>query len=66
MNTNFRNIEKKITADGWVLVRISGSHYQYKKIGSLLTVVIPNHNGKDLSIGVIKNLEKITGLSLTR
>lgn len=66
MNTNFRNIEKKITANGWTLVRISGSHNQYKKIGSLLTVVIPNHNGKDLSIGVIKNLEKITGLFLTR
>lgn len=66
MNTNFRNIEKKITADGWILVRISGSHYQYKKVGSLLTVVIPNYNGKDLSIGIINNLKKVTGLSLTR
>ena len=66
MNTNFKTIEKKIVADGWTLVRITGSHYQYKKQGCMPTVVIPNHNGRDLSIGVIKNLERITGLSLTR
>lgn len=66
MNTNFKNIERKITADGWTLVRITGSHYQYKKAGSPLTVVVPNHSGRDVSIGVIKNLEKITGLSLMR
>lgn len=66
MNTNFKQIEKKIVADGWVLVRVNGSHYQYKKPNNPNTVVIPNHRGRDLSIGVIKNLENITGLSLRR
>ena len=28
--TNFKKIEKIIVADGWVLVRVNGSHYQYK------------------------------------
>ncbi len=63
---NFKKIEKIILADGWVLVRVCGSHYQFKKIGVSQTVVIPNHGSKDISTGVLKNLEKITGLSLRR
>ena len=66
MNTDFRTIKKKVTADGWVLVRIVGSHFQFKKEGNPQTVVIPNHGGKSISIGVLRQLEKITGLSLRR
>lgn len=64
MNTDFRTIERKVTADGWMLVRITGSHFQFKKEGVPQTVVIPNHGGRDVSIGILKHLEKITGLSL--
>lgn len=53
-------------ADNWILIRVHGSHYQYRKVGISHTVIIPNHNGKDLSIGVVKDLEKKTGLSLRR
>ena len=63
---NFKKIEKIILADGWVLVRVCVSHYQFKKPGVEKNVVIPNHGNKDISIGVLKNLEKITGLSLRR
>ncbi len=63
---SFRQIEKVITKDGWKLVRVMGSHYQYKKQNYDHTAVIPNHGSKDVSIGVIKNLEKITGLPLRK
>ena len=66
MNTDFRAIEKKITTDGWVLVRTTGSHCQFKKEGIPKTVVIPNHGGQNISIGIFKQVEKITGLSLRR
>lgn len=66
MNTDFRTIEKKVTADGWILVRITGSHFQFKKEGNPKTVVIPNHGGRSISLGVLRQLEKITGLSLRR
>ena len=62
----FREIDKILKADDYVLVRITGSHYQYRKAGVPYTSVVPNHNGKDISIGVLKNLEKKTGLSLRR
>lgn len=63
---NFKVVEKIVKADGWVLVRITGSHYQYKKIGIADSLVIPCHGKRDISIGVLKNLEKISGLSLRR
>ena len=63
---DFRHVEKMITADGWKLIRIAGSHYQYKKESVPYNVTLPNHGSKSISIGVIKNLEKITGLSLRR
>ena len=63
---NFKVVEKIVKADGWVLVRVTGSHYQYKKIGVAETLVIHYHGKKDISIGVMKNLENISGLSLRR
>lgn len=61
---SFKEIEKIIKKDGWVEIRVAGSHHQYKKIGCAYLAVIPHHGSRDISIGVIKNLEKMTGLSL--
>lgn len=63
---NFRKIEKKIVANGWYLIRVCGSHYQYKHSAISETITVPNHGSKDISIGVVHNLEKVTGLSLSR
>lgn len=60
----FRQVEKSLKADGWFLIRTTGSHYQYRKVGVPNPITVPNHNGHDLSIGVINDLEKKTGLSL--
>ena len=63
----FREVEKILNANGWMLVRVSkSSHHQYRKVGNPNAVTVPNHNGHDLTIGVLKNLEKKTGLSLRR
>lgn len=66
MSNNFKAIEKKLTSNGWELVRILGSHYQFRKVGVPTLATIPNHGKKDLPIGTLKNLEKQTGLSLRR
>ena len=49
---NFKNIEKKMVTNGWFLVRVSGSHYQYKHPTNKNTITIPNHSGKDLSVNI--------------
>lgn len=66
MNTDFRTIKRELTANGWFLVRVTGSHFQFRKERISKTLVIPNHGGRELSVGVLRQIEKITGLSLRR
>ena len=61
----FREIKKLLEADGWRLVRVCGSHNQFRKAGNPYAVTVPNHGSRSISIGVIKDLEKKTGLSLS-
>lgn len=62
-----RKAEKILKKNGYVSIRgkKSGSHRQYGKPGCP-TVTIPFHGSKDLTIGVLKSLEKQTGLSFRR
>lgn len=59
-----KEICKAITKDGWVFVRSCGDHRTFKKEGVRLLVTVPMHH--EVSIGVVKSIEKITGLSLRR
>ena len=59
----YRQVDKILKSNGWQLVRVKGSHHQYKKAGVDFCASVPNHSGKDLSIGVLKGLERGTGLS---
>jgi len=60
---NYRDAKKILNANGWVLVRSNGSHHLFEKAGEERKANMPKHGSKDLSIGVIKDLEKVTGLS---
>ena len=53
----FRKIDKILTADGWCSVRVLGSHHRYHKIG-MKPITVPDHNGQDLTIGVLKDIRK--------
>ncbi len=57
----FREIEKIILDDGWTLVNVSGSHYQYKHSTKPGRVTIPNHRG-DLPLRVANSILKQAGL----
>lgn len=60
----FQKVRKILIQNGWKLVRTKGSHFQFKKQGVDFLATVPNHGGRDISIGVLKQLEKRTGLSL--
>ena len=62
----FCEIKKILEANSWRSVRTCGSHYQFRKAGNPYVVTVPNHGSRDITIGVIKDLEKKTGLSLRR
>jgi predicted RNA binding protein YcfA (HicA-like mRNA interferase family) len=55
---------RRITADGWTLVRTKGSHRHFKHAGRPGIVTVP-HPEKDLPIGTLKSIERQSGVTLT-
>jgi predicted RNA binding protein YcfA (HicA-like mRNA interferase family) len=57
----FREIEKVLLADGWVLKAVKGSHHQYVHPEKHGKVTIPYHPG-DIAPIVIKSILKQAGV----
>lgn len=47
---------------GWNLERVRGSHHTYVKDGSNVVVTVPVHANRDLKIGLLRHLLKLSGL----
>jgi predicted RNA binding protein YcfA (HicA-like mRNA interferase family) len=61
---NGKQIIARLKAEGWTLARIEGSHYIMAKEGVLRGVPVPVHGTKDMGIGLLKAIEKQTGVKL--
>ena len=57
----FREIEKLVLDDGWILADVNGSHHQYKHPIKPGKVTIPNHRG-DIPQRVVNSILKQAGL----
>ena len=53
---------KKLKKEGWVLLRIQGSHFRLGK-GSL-RVTVPVHANRDLGKGLVCAIERQSGVKL--
>ena len=53
-----RDVIRFIENDGWVPVRISGSHRQYKHSIKKGLVTIAGHEGHDLAAGTLNSIMK--------
>ena len=62
----YREVVKSLVKAGWREVRVNGSHHIFKHPDYIYSVPVPNHGGKDISIGVLRSIEKATGLSFRR
>ena len=62
----FREIETILMADNWVLISVIDSYHQYRKADAPNAIIVPDYDGRALSIGIIRDLEKKTGLSIRR
>jgi predicted RNA binding protein YcfA (HicA-like mRNA interferase family) len=60
MLTNSRDIKRRLEREGWVLMRVKGSHHQFKRAGKKLRITLP-HPKKDLQIGLVKSIYEIAG-----
>ncbi len=61
---NYTELETIIIKNGWILVRTIGSSRQYRKPGYYKTVFLTKYGNGKVSVDVLRNLEKTTGLSL--
>lgn len=52
---------KELKAAGWTLVRVRGSHHQFKHPAIGLTITVP-HPKKDLGKGLVAKIRKDAGL----
>jgi len=58
---NSRKLIKLLVANGWELVRIRGSHHQFKHPDCGHTVTVP-HPKKDLGMGLVKAIKRQAGI----
>jgi predicted RNA binding protein YcfA (HicA-like mRNA interferase family) len=57
----FKELERLIKNDGWVLKNVSGPHYQYEHPTKKGRVTIQMHNG-DIKQGTLNNILKQAGI----
>ncbi len=57
-----KQLAKLLEANGWILLRVQGSHHIYGKAGIASRISVPIHGNKDLKIGLLRNLLKTAGL----
>ena len=60
-----KEIIKILEQNGWHVARVKGSHHIVKKDGMLPTVV-PVHGKKDIKPGLLRSIEKATGVKLRK
>ncbi len=58
-----RDVIRKLEAAGWRLDRTRGSHHQFRHPSRAGTVTVP-HPRKDLSIVVVRSIERQAGIKL--
>ena len=60
-----KTVIKELKKAGWKHVRTKGSHHHFKHPEKSGLASVP-HPKKEVSIGVLKSLERITGLALRK
>jgi predicted RNA binding protein YcfA (HicA-like mRNA interferase family) len=61
---NGKEVIKRLQKEGWILLKVEGSHCMMKNIALNKKVPVPVHGSKDIKIGTIKTIEKQTGVKL--
>lgn len=56
-----RDVIKTLKSAGWTVVRVSGSHHTLKHPSNPMLVTVP-HPEKDISPGLLRAIQRISGL----
>jgi predicted RNA binding protein YcfA (HicA-like mRNA interferase family) len=53
-----KELAKILERNGWILLRIQGSHHIYCKPGSQVRLSVPIHRNQTLKVGLLRSLMK--------
>ena len=56
-------LAKTLEREGWVLLRVQGSHHIHGKTGSEVRLSVPIHGNQALKRGLVRHLLKLAGLT---
>lgn len=59
----YREVAKRLKADGWYEVGQRGSHHQFKHPTKTGKITVPEHAGKDVDMEIVKQIFKQADLS---
>ncbi len=54
---------RALERNGWLLMRVQGSHHIYGKPGSMVRLSVPVHSNQPIKIGLFRHLMKMADLS---
>ena len=57
-----KDLAKALERNGWILLRVQGSHHIYGKLGNPVRLSVPIHRNETLKLGLLRNLLKHAGL----
>ncbi|MGI8705553.1 MAG: type II toxin-antitoxin system HicA family toxin [Sphingomicrobium sp.] len=57
-----RDVIRALEADGWVQVRVSGSHHHFRHPEKPGLVTVP-HPNSDLAIGTLRSIARVSGIN---
>lgn len=60
MLTNSRDIKARLEREGWILVRIKGSHHYFGHPASGKMAILP-HPKKDIALGTVRDIYRAAG-----
>lgn len=61
-NITGKQLCKLLVKNGWVLLRVNGSHHIYCKDGEEARIVVPVHANKPIKRGLLSAILKTAGL----
>ncbi len=66
MAKKFREVRRALRAAGWILVRTTGDHEQWRSPAGDRVVTVAGQNSKDVPVGTLKSIRQSTGLDELR
>jgi predicted RNA binding protein YcfA (HicA-like mRNA interferase family) len=58
-----KKLARALEKQGWLLLRIAGSHHIYGREGSIVRLSVSIHGAKPLKTGLLRHLMKLANLT---